>query len=71
MRDIRKISVGLVLTLYVAFGHDSFVKGAVVLFTQELAGWSAHTDFNDLWLFGRLVCVTEINRTAARTEERI
>ena len=32
-------------------------------------GWSAHTDCNDLWSFGRLVCVTEIPRTAARTEE--
>ena len=34
--DIRKLSIGLVLALYVTFGHDSFVKGPLVLFTQEL-----------------------------------
>ena len=37
VRDIKKLSIGLVLALYVAFGHESFVKGPVVLFTQELA----------------------------------
>ena len=37
VRDIRKLSIVLVLTLYVAFGHESFVKGPVLLFTQELA----------------------------------
>ena len=36
-RDIRKLSFGFVLALYVAFGHESFAKGPVVLFTQELA----------------------------------
>ena len=35
--DSRKLSTDLVLALYVAFGHESFVKGPVVLFTQELA----------------------------------
>ena len=37
VRDIRKLSIGLVLALYVAFRHESFVKEPVVLFTQELA----------------------------------
>ena len=37
MRDFRKLSIGLVLALYVAFGHESFVKISLVLFTQELA----------------------------------
>ena len=37
MRDIRKLSIGIVLALYVAFRHESFVKGHVVLFTQEIA----------------------------------
>ena len=36
MRDLRKLSIGLLLTLYVTFGHESFLKGPVVLFTQEL-----------------------------------
>ena len=36
VRDIRKLSIGLVLALYVAFGHKNFVEGPVVLFTQEL-----------------------------------
>ena len=36
VRDIRKLSIGLVLALYVAFGHKNFVKGPVVRFTQEL-----------------------------------
>ena len=37
VRDIRKSSIGLVLALYVAFGHAKFVKVPVVLFTQKLA----------------------------------
>ena len=37
VRDIRKLSIGLVLALYVTFGHESFVKRPLVLFTQELA----------------------------------
>ena len=35
--DSGKLSIDLVLALYVAFGHESFVKGSVVVFTQELA----------------------------------
>ena len=34
--DIRKLSIGLVLALYVTFGHESFVNLPLVLFTQEL-----------------------------------
>ena len=34
---IRKLSIGLMLSLYVALGYESFVKGPLVLFTQELA----------------------------------
>ena len=37
VRDIRKLSFGLVLALYVTFGHESFAKGPLVLFAQELA----------------------------------
>ena len=37
VRDIRKLSIGLVLALYVTLGHESFVKGPLVLNTQELA----------------------------------
>ena len=37
VRYIRNLSIGLVLALYVAFGHESFVKRPVELFTQELA----------------------------------
>ena len=36
VRDIRNLSIGLVLALYVAFRHESFVKGPVVLLIQEL-----------------------------------
>ena len=36
VRDIRKLSIGLVLALYVTFGHESFVKLLLVLFIQEL-----------------------------------
>ena len=28
MRDIRKLSIGLVLALYGAFGHERFLNGA-------------------------------------------
>ena len=38
LRDIMKLSIGLVLALYVTFGHESFVKEPLVFFTQELAG---------------------------------
>ena len=37
VRDIRKLSIGLVLALNLAFGHESFVKGPVVRFSQKLA----------------------------------
>ena len=37
VKDIRKLSIGLVLALYVAFGHENFVKGPANLFTQALA----------------------------------
>ena len=37
LRHIRKLSIGLVLALYVTFGHESFIKRPLVLFTQELA----------------------------------
>ena len=37
VRDIRKLSIGLVLALYVTFGHENFVKRPANLFTQALA----------------------------------
>ena len=37
VKDIRKLSIGLVLALYVTFSHENFVKGPANLFTQALA----------------------------------
>ena len=37
VKDIRKLSVGLILALYVTFGHENFVEGPANLFTQALA----------------------------------
>ena len=37
VKDIRKLSIGLVLALYVTFGHENFVKGPANLFAQALA----------------------------------
>ena len=37
LNDIRKLSLGLVLALYVTFGHENFVKGSAKLFAQALA----------------------------------
>ena len=37
VKDIRKLSIGLILALYVTFGHENFVKGLANLFTQALA----------------------------------
>ena len=37
VKDIRKMSIGLILALYVTFGHENFVKGPANLFTQALA----------------------------------
>ena len=49
LKDIRKLSIGLVLALYVTFGHENFVKGPANLFTQALA---------DLTLDGLLTLIT-------------
>ena len=35
--SFRKLSIGLVLALYVTFGHENFVNGPANLFTQALA----------------------------------
>ena len=37
VKDTRKLSIGLILALYVTFGHENFVKGPANLFTQALA----------------------------------
>ena len=37
VKDIRKLSIGLVLALYVTFGHENFLRGPANLFTQALA----------------------------------
>ena len=37
VKDIRKPSIGLVLALYVTFGHENFVKAPATLFAQALA----------------------------------
>ena len=36
-QGFRKLSIGLILALYVTFGHENFVKGPENLFTQALA----------------------------------
>ena len=36
VKDIKKLSIGLILALYVTFGHENFVKGPANLFTQAL-----------------------------------
>ena len=37
VKDVWKLSIGLVLALYVTFGHENFVKGLAILFTQAPA----------------------------------
>ena len=37
VKDVRKLSIGLVLALYVTLSHENFVKGPDILFTQALA----------------------------------
>ena len=37
VKDIRKLSIGLIIALYVTFGHENFVKGPASLFIQALA----------------------------------
>ena len=37
VKDIRKLSIGLVLALYVSFGHENFAKRPAKLFPQALA----------------------------------
>ena len=36
-QGIRRLSIGLILALYVTFGHENFMKGPANLFTQALA----------------------------------
>ena len=66
VKNIRKLSIGLVLALYVTFGHEHFVKGPANLFTQTLA---------DLRLDGLLTyCPARaftLSRTTAGSEPRI
>ena len=49
VKDIRKLSIGLILALYRTFGHENFVKGPANLFTDALA---------DLRLDGLLTLIT-------------
>ena len=49
VRDIRKLSIGLVLELYVTFGRENLGKGPANLFTQALA---------DLRLDGLITLIT-------------
>ena len=37
VKDIRKLSIGLGLALYVTFGRENFKEGPANLFTQALA----------------------------------
>ena len=37
VKDIRKLSIGLILALYLTFAHKNFVKGPANLFIQALA----------------------------------
>ena len=37
VKDIQKLSIGLILAFYVTFGHEIFPKGPANLFTQGLA----------------------------------
>ena len=48
VKDIRKLSIGLILALYVTFGDENSVKGPANLFTQALA---------DLRLDGLLILI--------------
>ena len=47
-KDIRKLSISLVLAMYVTFGHENFVKGPANLFMQALV---------DLRLDGQLTLI--------------
>ena len=49
VRDIRRLSIGLVLALYVTFGRENLGKGPANLFTQALA---------DLRLDGLITLIT-------------
>ena len=37
VKDIRKLLIGLILAMYVTFGHENFVKGPANFFSQALA----------------------------------
>ena len=72
VKDIRKLSIGLVLALYVTFGHENFVRGPANLFTggPEI-GWSPCPDRHVIWSGGRFVREVTLPRTTAGSELRI
>ena len=43
-QEYRKLSIGLILALYVTFGHENFVKGPAGF---EI-GWTPDSDCHDL-----------------------
>ena len=42
VKYIRKLSIGLILALYVTFGLENFLKGPANLFTQSFADLRLH-----------------------------
>ena len=60
VKDIRKLSIGLVLALYVTFGHENFVKGTGKPLYPSVGrfeiGWTPDSDCHDLWSTGRFAC---------------
>ena len=69
VKDIRKLSIGLVLALYVTFGHENFLKGPANLFTESLADLRLDGLFtHDIWSVGRFNRAFALPRIAAGSE---
>ena len=73
VKDIQKLSTGLVLALYKTFGHENFVTCESLFSSvgRPEIGWTAYPDRDDIWSVGRFVHAFALSRTTAGSEWRI
>ena len=69
VKDIRKLSIGLILALYVTSGHENLVKGPANFFTQALVDLRLNGLLTLIAMtYGRSARAVAIPRTASGNE---
>ena len=67
VKDIRKLSIGLILALYVTFGERT-CESLHLSFGRPEIGWAPHPDCYDVWSVGRSAHAVAIPRTTSGNE---